>query len=291
MPDDFKKSVGSLNQHFLTDHSLLEKMVMLAEVDSTNIVLEIGPGQGNLTRAIAKAAGKVVAIELDRWLASDLQQVQGQYPNVAVIYGNALEMKLPPFTKLVANIPFNITEPLIMRLLQEKFGAGVLLVGQHFARECCYGRPHTRLGLLSNAYFRTDYLLDVPSESFEPPPSTDGAVVGLYPTSKREIERFPLYIVRCLWDQKGRIVRDALSAAIHQYAYKKGASDFNVGHPICMIAEDLPNLMGIRVDKLSNNQFEELYRYLTHVKLKRIFHGHKPRGGAQNWRTQYAAFL
>ena len=293
MSDETRNSVVRLNQHFLKDESALEQIVALSEIEPHETVLEIGPGRGPLTRKIAEHAKKVVAIEADTRLKTDLDALQAHYPNVSIIYGDALEMRFPKFDRIVANIPFNITEPLIMKLMGEKFVGAYLLVGESFANNCTVlGDYTTRLGLLTRAYFKAEQLLQVPKESFEPVPSTDGVLISLSPIRKGGIQRdFPHYMLRCIWDQRARTLRDALSSALYQYASDKIAGEIDVKGVIKDFERKYSGIMDRRVDAIGNTEFLDLYHGLSGMKLNRLFGGHKPRGGAQNWRKAYAEHL
>ena len=122
----FSKSLG---QNFLIDGNILEKIIKGATISSHDKVLEIGPGVGTLTSAIAKQGAEVVAVELDRELLPILEETLEEFPNVRVIHGDILKLDLNqlikdnfhdgPF-KVVANLPYYITTPIIMRFLEEE---------------------------------------------------------------------------------------------------------------------------------------------------------------------------
>ncbi len=293
MNNEIVHSVVKLNQHFLSDRPLLEQIVAISDIDPNETVLEIGPGQGSLTSVISDKARKVIAIESDTRLKENLSRLQSQFPNLSVVYGDALEMRLPKFDRIIANIPFNITEPLIMKLIGENFKAAYLLVGESFAQNCCSDNgDSTRLGLLTKAHFNSEYLMQVSRENFTPVPSTDGALIGLYPVKKNEIyQNFARYMVRCMWGQKTRPVRDALAAALSQYMLQKGSGQVNLDQATKKLEENYQFLLDKRVVDLGNSEFRELYEGLSTINLKKVFGGHKPRGGAQNWRKTYEAYL
>ncbi|HLC61677.1 MAG TPA: rRNA adenine dimethyltransferase family protein [Candidatus Nanoarchaeia archaeon] len=293
MSDETRNSVVRLNQHFLRDSSALEQIVSLSEIEPQETVLEIGPGQGSLTGRIAERAKKVVAIEADARLKADLDALQAQYPNVSVVYGDAIEMRFPKFDRMVANIPFNITEPLITKLMGEKFVGAYLLVGESFADNCTtMGGYTTRLGLLTRAYFKTEQLLQVPKESFDPIPSTDGVLISLSPVKKSDLrEDFPLYMLHCMWDQRTKPLKDALSSALYQYASGKITGEIDVSRVIRDFERDHSGIINRRVDAIGNTEFLDLYHGLSGMKLNKLFGRHKPRGGAQNWRKTYAEHL
>src|SRR3989338_10051411 len=110
-----------LGQNFLIDSHVLQKIMAAADIAPTDTVLEIGPGIGTLTQALAQKAGKVVAIEKDRAMVEILGQTLAGFKNVEIIHGNILTLDPSPYTlapyKLVANIPYYITSPIIRKFL------------------------------------------------------------------------------------------------------------------------------------------------------------------------------
>ncbi|HLF00491.1 MAG TPA: rRNA adenine N-6-methyltransferase family protein, partial [Anaerolineales bacterium] len=118
------KPKKSLGQNFLFDEAILNRIVQAGEVGPTDTVLEIGPGAGSLTRALAQAAARVVAVELDNRLLPVLQHTTGDLPNVTLIHGDILQLptsnlQLPTSNfqfKVIANIPYYITAPILRHL-------------------------------------------------------------------------------------------------------------------------------------------------------------------------------
>ncbi|MBI4018749.1 MAG: hypothetical protein HY364_00665 [Candidatus Aenigmarchaeota archaeon] len=273
-----------LNQHFLVDSEIPRQMVLHADVDSYETALEIGPGKGSITREIALFAGRVVAIEKDARMRQYLEDVQREHPNVSVIYGDAITARFPKHDKMVGNIPFNITEPLMMKLFNGKPAPSFLLVGENFANSACR-RKDTRLGLLTNAYFSPEHLMDVGSESFDPEPSTNAVLVGLYPREKMSMKKdFPLFTLRCVWDQNKRPLQDAFRAALSQYTEEQ---DAGIDRYVQETRAENP-YMDKRVDALTSYEFTRFFEYLSSAKPKRIWGGsHKPRGGGRSWQSRY----
>ena len=111
----------ALGQHFLVDENVLRVIERLAELGSADVVLEIGPGLGVLTRLLADRAGHVHAVELDRGLEPHLRQRLGGRTNVELTFGDAMRLDLgalePPPTKLVANLPYNVATPIVVESL------------------------------------------------------------------------------------------------------------------------------------------------------------------------------
>jgi 16S rRNA (adenine1518-N6/adenine1519-N6)-dimethyltransferase len=173
-----KKRFG---QHFLTDRSVLRRIVRLAQ--PRNTVVEIGPGAGALTRELAAAADRVIAIEIDRDLIAGLR---ARMPaNVEIVEGDALEAALPaePF-HLVGNLPYNVATPLFKRFIDHRknmLDATVMI--QKEVAERLTAKPGTReygpLSILVQHYADVEYGFAVPPGAFRPQPKVDSAVVRL----------------------------------------------------------------------------------------------------------------
>ncbi len=287
-----KHNIRRYNQHFINDESVLEDLVLNSDIANDDTVLEIGPGNGLITAKLLKAAKKVIVIEYDKRMEIFLGQLKEKYPNLEVKYGNALTINFPKIDVIVSNIPFNITEPLLSRLFSEKFRAATLLVGETYGRQATNANPNSRIGLLTRAYFEAHYIKDVPSKCFDPEPSTNGSIITLYPVKKSELkDDFKRYMIRCIWDQKTKLLKDALSSAIFQYIDAKSSKTSSPRPFLEQINKkyDLP--LQARVDKLINSEFLGLYDMLDKINLKKCFGGHKPRGGARNWRIDYAEYI
>ena len=180
----------SLGQNFLIDREALDSVVRAAALCPGELVLEIGPGVGTLTAALAASGAEVAAVELDESLARVLAARMVARPNVRVVHGNALHMDLAPVLgtnapfKLVANIPYYITAPLLRHFLEGPCRPTrlVLMVQKEVAERLA--APAGRLSILgvtAQFYARIELLRVVPASSFMPPPQVDSAIVRLRP--------------------------------------------------------------------------------------------------------------
>lgn len=183
---DIKMS-KKLGQNFLIKRGIVDEIVHAAEITVGEPVLEVGPGIGTLTQGLAQSGADVTAIELDRRLLEVLDTILASYDNVRIIHGDVLKLDVPtimnhkPF-KVVANLPYYITTPIIMSLLESKLPIErlVVMVQKEVALRMV-AKPGTKdYGALSVAvqyYTEPDIVLDVPPKSFLPAPAVTSSVI------------------------------------------------------------------------------------------------------------------
>ena len=183
---DIKMS-KKLGQNFLIKRGIVDEIVHAAELTPGEPVLEVGPGIGTLTQGLAQSGADVTAIELDRRLLEVLDTTLASYDNVRIVHGDVLKLDVPtimnhkPF-KVVANLPYYITTPIIMSLLESKLPIErlVVMVQKEVALRMV-AKPGTKdYGALSVAvqyYTKPDIVLDVPPKSFLPAPAVTSSVI------------------------------------------------------------------------------------------------------------------
>lgn len=203
----------AMGQHLLVDRRVAERQADYAQLTQDDTVLEIGPGKGILTRALATRAGKVVAIEKDEGF---IPQLSNLAKNVEVIIADALVYPLGRFDKVVSNLPYVISSPITFRLLECDFELGVLMYQKEFAERLCArvgDRQYSRLSV--ETYRRADcrILEEVPPSAFAPRPRVMSAIVELRPRPAP----FPLAhpeafsaVARALFSHRRKSVRNAL---------------------------------------------------------------------------------
>jgi 16S rRNA (adenine1518-N6/adenine1519-N6)-dimethyltransferase len=180
----------ALGQHYLADPNTARRIVRLAGVQPGDSVLEIGPGVGSLTLALAEAGARVTALELDRHVLPALEEVVVDAPEVRVVQGDALEVDLAdlldsgPRWSVVANLPYNVATPIVVRLLEsEPRVSSLLVMVQREVGERLAASPRTKAyGAVSVkvAYFAAAHVQGVVSPNvFYPPPKVDSALVRL----------------------------------------------------------------------------------------------------------------
>ena len=201
-------------QHFLVDRSALERIAQYAELCKEDRVLEIGAGTGNLTEVLAERSVCVYAVEIDPHLAMGLQ---GMFQNVRVIKGDALEIELPDYNKIVSNLPYQISSKITYRLLSRPFELAVLMFQQEFAKRLVAtvgSREYGRLAMVAGFFCEAKILEILPRSAFRPVPEVNSAIVRLLPRSVRPDVKPEVFLrlVEGLFRQRRKKVKKALAA-------------------------------------------------------------------------------
>lgn len=228
---DFALSKG-FGQNFIVNPGVPPKIVDAAGIDRRFGVLEIGPGIGVLTREIARRAGKVVAIEVDKRLPPVLAETLAGFDNVKVILQDVLKADLPALMQqefagmpvaVCANLPYYITSPILMRLLEEKLPIRqiTVMVQKEAAERICAAPGTRQAGAISYAvayYAKPQVLFSVQPGSFYPPPKVTSAVIRLevHPEPPVPVPDEAAYfrLVRAAFGQRRKTAANAISAGL-----------------------------------------------------------------------------
>ena len=230
-----KKSLG---QNFLNDMNVVRKILFAAETGEKDAVIEVGPGLGVMTRELAARAGLVAAVEIDGSLMPVLLPLSEEFPNVRIINGDILKTdvkrdiidgyikasELPTDRiKVVANLPYYITTPIIMKFLEENAGdidSMVVMVQKEVAERMTAapgGKDYGAMTVTVNYYSRPEIQFTVPPSCFTPRPGVDSAVIKL--TMRKEppfellSEKFFFDVVRASFSQRRKTLANALANA------------------------------------------------------------------------------
>jgi 16S rRNA (adenine1518-N6/adenine1519-N6)-dimethyltransferase len=252
-------------QHYLVDQNILNRIVDSADLTSGDTVLDIGAGIGTLTIPLSERCGKVIAIEKDNTIAAILKErlLAKNIKNVEVIVDDVLKVVLPPFNKVVSNLPYKISSPITFKLLEYDFSFAILMYQREFA-ERMVAEPnsskYSRLSVMMHIYTKTKKLINVPKGAFIPPPKVSSSVIKLHP-SGGPIDDFLVKTARALFQHKKKKSKKALIESFHEIddslekeSIKKVISGLNVDlmekrpfqlSPECimMISDELKDLL------------------------------------------------
>ncbi|MGJ7923161.1 16S rRNA (adenine(1518)-N(6)/adenine(1519)-N(6))-dimethyltransferase RsmA [Neobacillus sp. LXY-4] len=235
----FKKSLG---QNFLIDPNILKRIVDHADITEETGAIEIGPGIGALTEHLARSSKKVVAFEIDQRLLPILTETLAPYPNVEVIHQDVLkadvkaviEEKLADVKDImvVANLPYYVTTPIIMKLLEEKLPIrGLVVMLQKEVADRISAQPGTKeYGSLSIAiqyYTKAEIVMTVPKTVFVPQPNVDSAIIRLTVREKPAVEmmneEFFFQVIKSSFAQRRKTILNNLTTQLPNGKEKKEA--------------------------------------------------------------------
>lgn len=221
----FQKKFG---QNFLIDGRVLDKIIDAAGIGPEDCVLEIGPGIGTMTRRLAEEAGHVIAVEIDKNLIPILQDVLSDYENITILNEDILKVDIPALVekynegkpiKVVANLPYYITTPIIMGLFESNVPIDniTVMVQKEVAQRMQVGPGTKDYGALSLAvqYYAEPYIVaNVPPNCFIPRPKVGSAVIRLtrHPEKPVQVqnERFMFLLIRAAFNQRRKTLQNAL---------------------------------------------------------------------------------
>lgn len=173
-----------LDQHFMIDEELLQRIIAAANLKKTDTILEIGPGTGNLTKLLLEKVKHVHVIEKDPGLIKKLKK-DIKKKNISFQEGDATQTKFPEFNKCVSNLPYTICEPLLWKFTRYK--ADFILVVPHKFTEKLLGEYPSRLKLLTDTFYNIQYLETIHPSAFDPQPKVQSALIKL---TKKETQSF-----------------------------------------------------------------------------------------------------
>jgi 16S rRNA (adenine1518-N6/adenine1519-N6)-dimethyltransferase len=248
-----------LGQNFLTDEGVLEAETGYAAVGAADTVLEVGAGPGNLTWRLATLAGGVVAVEYDRQFRAGLERLAAEHGNITLLWGDALTVPLPPFGKVVANLPYRVALPILLRLLNHGFGTGVVIVQKDMARKICARAEEAgygRVSIIVQRLARAELLQVVPASAFSPSPRVESAIVRLRPVS----DPFPV----AAGDAFSRLLDNSFLYRGEKLGAALGRLDSVADTAVLLPAR----LRDKQVSRLTPEEFGEVSRFLDSRKVR-----------------------
>ena len=262
----FSKSMG---QNFLIESWVPHDIAEAAGLDKACGVLEIGPGIGPLTQQLALRAGKVAAIELDRDLLPILGETMAPYSNVEIIAGDAMKLDFAALTaekfpglnvKTCANLPYNITTPIITKMLESHcFSTITVMIQREVAQRICAAPGDSDCGAFSlfcQYHAKCEFLFEVPPECFIPAPKVTSAVIRLTPRSAPPVdadEKALFSVIKAAFAQRRKTLLNGLTTA---YGSRFSKEELRQAIVDCGLQET------VRGERLSLEDFARLSRIL-----------------------------
>ena len=269
---DFRKKFG---QNFLIDNHILDKIIEAADLTRDDYILEIGPGIGTMTQRLAEEAREVIAVEIDKNLIPILSETLADYDNVTVLNEDILKVDIHKIVeehggkpvKVVANLPYYITTPILMALFESHvpLRSVTIMVQKEVAERMCVGPGTKEYGALSLAvqyYAKPEIITKVPAACFMPKPNVDSTVIRLTRYEKPPVETrdeaWLFAIIRAAFNQRRKTLANGIA----------NAANINVSRQqveAVLTEMGLPAM--IRGEALTLDQFAELSDRLRTVSI------------------------
>ena len=268
----FQKKFG---QNFLVDKNILEKIVDAAQITEKDCVLEIGPGIGTMTQYLAERAGNVIAVEIDKNLIPVLHDTLSSYNNVTILNQDILKVDINHIIekynngnpiKVVANLPYYITTPIIMALFESHVAIeNITIMIQKEVADRIQAQAGTKdygaLSLAVQYYAKPEVIVKVPASCFMPRPNVDSSVIRLTryetPPIKAQDENYLFTVIRASFNQRRKTLVNGLSNA--------GSVDVSK-EKIAEVLTQMELPLTVRGETLTLEQFTELSNCLLAVR-------------------------
>jgi 16S rRNA (adenine1518-N6/adenine1519-N6)-dimethyltransferase len=248
-----------LGQHFLQSQAIIDKIVELVEARPVDRIVEIGPGQGALTAALAQSGASVTAVEFDRDLSAYLEKLRDEYPNVEIVQGDFLSFDPEGSEiKLVGNIPYNITSPVVDWIVAHRDHLSrVYLMVQRELADRLASSPGSKdwspIAIFTQLHFDIRRCFDVAPEHFKPPPKVMSSVIEFVGRESVVVEHY---------DRFEKLVRAS-------FAHRRKTMVNNLSSELMLSKESLRDILArgdldenVRAEQVTIAQFLELTKLL-----------------------------
>jgi len=245
------------DQHFLDNNKILQTEIEISNIKENDIILEIGAGDGRLTRLILEnKPNKLISIEIDSSLEEQLRKIKEKFSNFDYIIGNGLEeIKNHKFTKIISNIPYSITEPLYNFILDNKIEYIVLLHGEKFYNQIL--SKESKWYYFVNAFYNMKLIEEVDGKEFKPNAKVKSVLIKLELKNENELTKKEIFF-QSLFERKDRNTKNAIIYSLVEIGITKKESK--------KIIEKL-NLneltINMKFENISNKSFEYIIDNLS----------------------------
>lgn len=259
---DFNNDSNYFDQHFLIDNDIINTFINSAVLNENDVVVEVGPGKGNISKLIAKKVKKLYCIELDKRLKPFLDQLINENKNVEVIYGNVLDISIPECNKLITALPYSIIEPFISKMINYNIDI-YMIMGKKYV-DSVLNNEITKLSLLTNCYYNIEKVIDITPDKFDPKPRVMSSIIKLKYKNINDINNKSLLIFRYMFYYKDKKTKNALieslidtsNKELTQKESKNIIKNLNINEKI----------LDKTFETLSNKELNELYNNIEILK-------------------------
>ena len=218
----FINETNKLDQHFLIDEDVIKRFINEANLNKNDVVVEIGPGKGNISSIIADKVKKLYLIELDKRLEKYLIPLSYEKGNIKLAFDSALDTFIPSCDKIITSLPYSIIEPFIYKIIKCDFKEIIMITGSKFANNVLENKV-TKLSFLTNCFFKAEKIIDILPESFNPKPRVLSSMIRLIPIKENDLSD-TMIIFRNLYFYNDKKIKNALVESLIRLNYLKDLS-------------------------------------------------------------------
>jgi 16S rRNA (adenine1518-N6/adenine1519-N6)-dimethyltransferase len=211
-----------LDQHFLENGKILELEVEKAELSSKDKVVEIGCGDGRLTKKILEKNCYLLGFEIDERFKEKLSKIKNK--RFEIFFNDAIKSNWQGANKIVANIPYSLSEPLIHKIISERIELGVVIVGENFKK--ILEEKKTKIGIIAGLYFDIEFVLKIDKKEFNPIPRVNSWMIKLI---RKNVLSKSEEILQGILERKGKLKNAILYALVSEGLTKREAREKIVG--------------------------------------------------------------
>lgn len=216
---EFINETDKLDQHFLVDQTIIDRFIKEANLKKSDVVVEVGPGKGNISKFIADKVKKLYLIELDRRLEKYLVPLSYEKGNIELIFDSVLDTFIPECDKIITSLPYSIVEPFIYKVIKCDFKEMLMITGSRFANNVMENKI-TKLSLLTNSFFKVEKIMDIIPESFNPKPRVLSSMIKLTKIKETDLSD-AMIILRNLYFYDDKKIKNALIESFIRLNYLK----------------------------------------------------------------------
>ncbi len=229
---------SSKGQHLLINEDVLKKEISVAKIKDSDKVIEIGAGAGMLTKELVKKSGKVLAFEIDEKFKKYLDELSGVNKNLRIVYGDALKVDWRGYDKIVSNIPYVLSEPIVSKAIIDGIDELVLIVGAKFKDLLSSEKfEHSRIGVIASLFYDFEAILKVDKKDFNPVPSVNSWLIRL--VRKKKVSKIDS-ILQSVVVRKGKIKNSIMYGLVNEGKTKREAREIIAGTKIPLEILDKP---------------------------------------------------
>jgi 16S rRNA (adenine1518-N6/adenine1519-N6)-dimethyltransferase len=246
-------SSAEKEQHFLQEEKILDLEIKEAKLKAKDKVIEIGAGDGRLTKRILNKKCEVISFETDETFKSELEKIKKENSKLKLIFEDAKKHGWEGANKIVANIPYSMSEPLIHKMISEGIEEGVLIIGENFKK--ILETKETKAGIIANLYFNFKFICKIDKKHFKPVPRVDSWMISFKEKKANKKEK----ILRSVVERNGKIKNAIIYALVESGKTKNQAREFILSSEIHegVLEKPVQSLSGRVLEKIReslNNQ-------------------------------------